>query len=287
MEDAGAAAPISTLSRLALKDAILELEIAARKTKDASTSAVLQLRQRAEQKLGLEVEIADPAMRSLFEEHVLKVDELLLEVRRQATATLEAVQLWSSPQLKPTAAGLRLLSDCDFGDNSAPGLEITADLDDADAAGAQARERCNARLAAEVFAPLDQRLHGHEQIREAIRQRQRCASFATSARMDVASLRKGEVSGSGLKALSGSSSLGPLEEAEARLKDDMHKAAALDEQILVQLTELKATSVECVKMPMAALIQIQAEYFMAQQVAWASLGEAFDDYGGLASVRVV
>ncbi|CAE7257943.1 smc2 [Symbiodinium pilosum] len=182
------------------------------------------------------------------------------------------------------APSLRLLSDCELGDDSAVGLEIAADLREGEAAVAQARERCLSRLAAEVLAPLDQRLATHEQVREAVRQRQRLAKFSTSARMDVAMLRKGEVSETGLRSLSGLG--GPLEEAEARLKDDMQRASEPDEQVFLQLTQLKATSIDCIKNPWAALVQIQSEYFMAQQVAWAPLGEAFDDYGGLQSVRV-
>ncbi|CAE7414669.1 smc2 [Symbiodinium sp. CCMP2456] len=178
----------------------------------------------------------------------------------------------------------RILSDCELGDDSAPGLEIASDLREAERAISQARERCLCRLSSEVFAPLDQRLHSHEQVREAIRQRQRLAKFATSARLDVAMLRKGEVSETGLRSLSGLG--GPLEEAEARLKGDMQRASELDEQVLLQLTQLQETSIDCIKAPWAALVQIQSEYFMAQQVAWAPLGEAFDDYGGLQSVRV-
>eukprot|EP00439_Symbiodinium_sp_Y106_P068806 s525_g11.t1 len=85
----GAAAPIVKLSRLALKDALLELEIVARKTRDASSAAVLQLFQSAEKRLGVEVDIPDPAQRNLFQIHVLAVEELLSQVRSQAMATLE------------------------------------------------------------------------------------------------------------------------------------------------------------------------------------------------------
>ena len=44
--------------------------------------------------------------------------------------------------------------------------------------------------------------------------------------------------------------------------------------------------VDCVKGPWSALVQIQSEYFMAQQVAWSPLSEAFEDYGGFTSVQV-
>ncbi|CAJ1383838.1 unnamed protein product, partial [Effrenium voratum] len=273
-DGSGAAAPITKLSRLALKDALLELEIAARKTRDASSSAVLQLFQSAEKRFGLEVEIPDPALRNLFQLHVLAVEELLAQ----------AIELWSLPPLGRAAPALRVLSDCELGDDCAVGLEVAADLKEAERSVLQARDRCIGRLSAEVFAPMDQRLHTHEQIREALRQRRRLGKFADSARLAVATLRKGEVAETGLRSLSGMG--GPLEEAEARLKEDMQRASQLDEQVLLQLMQLKNTSVDVVKVPWASLVQIQAEYFMAQQVAWAPLGEAFDDYGGLASVQI-
>eukprot|EP00931_Biecheleriopsis_adriatica_P109975 TRINITY_DN84250_c0_g1_i1.p1 TRINITY_DN84250_c0_g1~~TRINITY_DN84250_c0_g1_i1.p1 ORF type:complete len:300 (+),score=68.53 TRINITY_DN84250_c0_g1_i1:53-952(+) len=280
----GAAAPILQLSKLAIQDGLLELEIAARKARDTSSAAVLQLRHTAEKQLGFEVEIEDRAVRGLFELHVLGVDDLLAQVRAQADATLRASELWNLPSLGPTAAGLRILSDAECGDSSPAGLEIAADLADTEKIAAEAAARAASRMAAEVFAPIDQRLHAHEQIREAIRQRQRLVKFSSSARVDVASLRKRE-GAAGLRSLNGLA-LGPLEEAEARLGDDMQRVAALDEQLLLQLTELARRSVDAVKKPWTALVQIQSEYFMSQQVAWATLGEAFDDYGGLACVRV-
>ena len=57
---AGASAPISTLSRLAFKDALLELEVAARKTREASSQAVQKLFQSAEKSLGVEVHRSFP-----------------------------------------------------------------------------------------------------------------------------------------------------------------------------------------------------------------------------------
>eukprot|EP00439_Symbiodinium_sp_Y106_P060854 s525_g9.t1 len=113
--------------------------------------------------------------------------------RQEHVKTTEgAVEIWSLPPVGRMAPPLRILSDCELGDDSAPGLEIAADLREAERAISQARERCLCRLSSEVFAPLDQRLHSHEQVREAIRQRQRLGKFATSARLDVAILRKAE-----------------------------------------------------------------------------------------------
>ena len=53
----------------------------------------------------------------------------------------------------------------------------------------QAQSRCLARLAAEVLAPLEQRLQSHEQLREALWQRQRLSKLSEAAR-DVATLRR-------------------------------------------------------------------------------------------------
>ena len=79
----GASAPITTLSRLAFKDALLELQVTARKTREASFEVLQRLFQSAERRLGVEVEIEDPAIRSLFQVHVLAVEELLQQARKR------------------------------------------------------------------------------------------------------------------------------------------------------------------------------------------------------------
>ena len=63
---AGASAPISTLSRLAFKDALLELEVAARKTREASSQAMQKLFQSAEKSLGVEVHRSLPINSSSY-----------------------------------------------------------------------------------------------------------------------------------------------------------------------------------------------------------------------------
>lgn len=93
--------------------------------------------------------------------------------------------------MAPVVAPLRLLSDCELGDHCAVGLEVAADLSEAESSVAQAQRRCLARLVAEVLAPLEQRLHSHEQLREALRLRQRLSKFSEAAQ-NVATLRRGE-----------------------------------------------------------------------------------------------
>eukprot|EP00933_Yihiella_yeosuensis_P039558 TRINITY_DN3361_c0_g2_i1.p1 TRINITY_DN3361_c0_g2~~TRINITY_DN3361_c0_g2_i1.p1 ORF type:complete len:236 (+),score=59.59 TRINITY_DN3361_c0_g2_i1:38-709(+) len=182
-DDEGAAAPISKLSKMAMKDALLELEVAARKTRDVSSAAVLQLWQKAEQKLGLEVEIDDPALGGLFSVHVLAVEELCNQVRAQAQAMLTAAELMNSERLSTTANDLRILSDSKFGDNSSLGQSITGDLEDASESVSQAYLRLKTRLRNEVLGVIDQRIQSHDHVRELIRQRQRARTFGTSARM--------------------------------------------------------------------------------------------------------
>merc|ERR1719412_1249158 len=106
----GAAAPIAELSRLALKDAVLELGAGARKTWDVSSAAVLQLWQVAEKRLGVEVDIEDPAIEGLFALHVLAVEDLCSRVRAQADATLAAIEVWNQPQLSNASDGFKFIA---------------------------------------------------------------------------------------------------------------------------------------------------------------------------------
>mmetsp|Transcript_81349 Transcript_81349/g.242446 ORF Transcript_81349/g.242446 Transcript_81349/m.242446 type:complete len:303 (-) Transcript_81349:115-1023(-) len=273
----GAAAPIAVLSKLAFKDALLELEATVRKTRDASSAAVLQLWQVAEKRLGVEVDIEDPALRGLFGLHVVAVEELCSRVRAQAEVTFAAVEMWSQPQLVLAAAGMRLLSDSEAGDGSALGQAVTTDLADADTGTAKAMGRLSSRIQSEVFDEIDARLQRHAEIREDVRERQRWGGFAVAARRDVAWLRKESPGSSGLLALS-LRSAGPLEEAEVRLREASSKVADLDSRLLTSLTELREESVSSVRRPWAALVQIQSEFFMAQQAIWTSLLDAFGEF---------
>lgn len=265
------------LSKLAFKDALLELEATVRKTRDVSSAAVLQLWQVAEKRLGVEVDIEDPALRGLFGLQVVAVEELCNRVRAQAEVTFAAVEMWSQPQLALTAAGMRLLSDSESGDDSVLGQAVGADLADADATTAKVRARLSARIQSEVFDEIDVRLKEHDEIREAVRDRQRWSNFAVAARRDVAWLRKESPGSSGLLALS-LRSCGPLEEAEIRLREASEHVANLDSMLLTRLTELREDSVAVVRRPWAALVQIQSEFFMAQQAIWVPLVDTFDEF---------
>merc|ERR1711974_57097 len=100
--------------------------------------------------------------------------------------------------------------------------------------------------------------------------------FASAARRDVARLRKGAVGESGLPALTGHTHAGPLEQAEIKLHEAMQRLAELDERLLGKCTEL--ASVDAVRLPWAALVQIQAEFFTAQQSIWAPLADSLEEF---------
>jgi len=272
----GAAAPIAELSRLALKDAVLELGAAARKNWDVSSAAVLQLWQVAEKRLGVEVDIEDPAIQGLFALHVLAVEELCNRVRAQADATVAAIEAWSQPPLSASSAGLKVVAIASGAADR--GGTIGAELQEADEAMAASKVRLHSRLLSEVCSALDQRLERHEAVRGDVRNRKRWSLVAAAGRRDVAWLRKeGNSSRSGLCTLSLRQS-GPLEEAESRLKEASAKVAELDTAILMRLMELQESSVDDVRRPWAALIQLQADFYLAQQATWATLEEAFVEF---------
>lgn len=274
----GAAAPIAELSRLAFKDAVLELGVGARKTWDVSSAAVLQLLQVAEKRLGVEVDIEDPAVESLFALHVLAVEELCGRVRAQVDATLAAIEVWSQPQLNISSAGLKFVATASGA--AERGGTIGAQLQEADEALAASKVGLHSRLMSEVCSVLDQRLQRHEAVRENVRNRKRWSVTASAARRDVARLRKdGGSSQSGLRTL-GLQQTGPLEQAESRLKEASEKVAELDTAILMSLMELKETSVDDVRRSWAALIQLQADFHLSQQATWATVEEAFVEFAG-------
>lgn len=292
---AGASAPLGVITKLALKDAVLELEATVRRTRDVSSIAVMQLWQSAERKLGFEVGIDDPALRDLFGVHVLAVEELISRVRAQAESALAAADVFGEVQLFPTAAVLRPLChvpmpdvSCNGGSGAsvggprsvAPIQALEAELLDADQAVIVARERLESRVRSEVLDVLDLRLATHEAIREDVRERHKAYATAERLRRDVAWLKKGSSGSSGLRALSGRSASGTLDEAENRLREAMQTVNDLDVQMLSRLLELETGSVDAVRQPWASLLQIQAEYFLAQQAAWSHLGGAFQEFAG-------
>lgn len=277
-QTSGATAPIGTLSKLALKDAIHELEATVRRTAAVSSAAAQQLWQSAEKRLGLEVAINDPALRELFGLHVIAVEDLCVRVRSHAEATLAAAEEFGRTDLGSTAAWLQPL---ELSDAKEPGSDeaLEFELLDASRAATVARTRLESRLREEVLDVLDRRLEVHAQVREDLRESQRCSAAVEMLRRDVAHLKKGSAA-SGLRALSGRSSSVCQEEANARLLEALHKVGEVDSRVLSALLEMQAGSVDAVRRPWAALLQISAEYFMAQQALWGPLGAAFQDCAG-------
>jgi len=285
----GAAAPIAALSKLAFQDAVLELETTVRNAQDRSSAAVFQFWQSAEKYLGKEVEIEDPAVRGLFGLHVVMVEELLQRVRSQVEATLAAVDIWSQPSLGIVASGLRAVCE-PLGDEQLVAA-VCGDIVDADRGSEVAQARLRARLQEEVCGRVDERLREHDALREAIRDRQRWRGCSAAARRDVARFRKGSAAGeSGLPALMGEPHTTPLEQAEARLADADRQGAEVDTRVLADLSRLGGESVDAVRLPWAALVQIQADFYTAQQSVWSSLGQSCGELvdsvgGGVNNVR--
>eukprot|EP00927_Polykrikos_kofoidii_P066686 TRINITY_DN62243_c0_g1_i1.p1 TRINITY_DN62243_c0_g1~~TRINITY_DN62243_c0_g1_i1.p1 ORF type:complete len:340 (+),score=65.30 TRINITY_DN62243_c0_g1_i1:76-1095(+) len=275
----GPSAPIHVLSKLALRDAVLELEATVRRTRDASSAAVLQLRNSAERQLGVEVEIEDPALRGLFALHVVAVEELCARIRSQADAALAAVEAWGQASFAASAEGFRFLFEIDFGGGSDIGATMTADLTASDRDAKAARERLCMRIRNEVHVPIDERLRVHARLRDALRDRRRTISAQAASRRDVAWLRKGNIAGaSGLRSLSGRQTGGTqLEDAELRHANAMQQLSEADTHLLSSFSDLQEHSVDAVRGPWAALLQIQAEFFLAQQAIWVPLGDVFSE----------
>jgi len=270
----GAAAPIAELSKMAMKDAMLELEAKVRSMQDFSLSAVLQARQTAAQHLGMEVNLEDPALRGLFDLHVVAVEELFARVRAHAEATLAAADAWSQPPMQSVACEFKLLST-----PQAHGITALADeLSEAAGTTAGARERLASRIKAEVYGTIDERCKVHGDLRAAVRERQRWGNDAAAARRDFARLRKGSAGESGLLALSGNSSAAPVEQAQERMRQATLAMVKADERLLTSFIELGTASVDAVRRPWAALMQIQAEYYTAQQSIWAPLAQSFEEF---------
>lgn len=274
----GVTAPIAELSRSALKDAVLELGAGARKTWDASSAAVFQLWQVAEKRLGVEVDIEDPAIESIFALHVLAVEDLCDRVRAQADATLAAVEVWNQPQLSNASDGFKFIATANGAADD--GGNIGAQLQKADEAMAASKAILRSKLQSEVYSVLDQRLKHHDAVRENVRNRKRWRATAATARRDVVRFRKeGNPNRSELRSLS-SRQTDSLEEAENRLKEANEKVAELDIAILTLLTELRESSVDDVRRPWAAVTQLQAGLYLAQQATWATLEEALVEFAG-------
>merc|ERR1711990_1341670 len=69
------------------------------------------------------------------------------------------------------------------------------------------------------------------------------------------------------------------EQAGLRLREAMQRVAELDESIFTGLHKLRDETVDTVRRPWAALLQIQSEYFLTEQAAWVALSESFVEFG--------
>jgi len=267
------AGDLGALSKKAGHEMFAEFSASALQTRAASSAAWNWLRQGAERRLGIEVSIEDPALRELFGLHVVAVEDLCGRVRAQAEAVLAAAEEFGHTDFGGTAAWLRpLAGGDDAADGDAQALEN--ELLDAGRASAIARTRLEGRMRDEVFTALEQRLETHARVREDVRERKTWNTLVDRRREDVAYMRK-SLTGSGLNPISGRSTSIGSAEVDAKLMEALEKVGELDSRILAGLLEMQADSVDTVRRPWAALLQIQSEYFMAQQAMWAPLGSAF------------
>jgi len=85
-------ASISTVSRIAVQETISEISATARQTRAASAIAWRWIRLGTEKKLGIEVNIDDPALRELFG-HLLQVEGLLGQVRSHGESLMQGASL--------------------------------------------------------------------------------------------------------------------------------------------------------------------------------------------------
>ncbi|CAE8644796.1 unnamed protein product, partial [Polarella glacialis] len=86
-------------------ETLTDLAATARVTGAVSSSAIQRLRQGTEKRLGLEVNIEDPALRDLFG-HLLQVEALLGQLRQQALALLDAANTLAEGPTSTWQAGL-------------------------------------------------------------------------------------------------------------------------------------------------------------------------------------
>jgi len=278
----GATTDIAVLSKLALKEAVLELETKLRNFADASSDVVLSAWHQAERQMGVEVHIEDPAIRNMFGLHVVAVEDLCHRLRSQAEATLAAAEIWNEPHLSVVACDLKLLSQT-TGIGAVQALD--ADLAEAATKTSAVYERLASRIETEVLNVLDTRLQQHERLRQTICTRQRWRNNASAAGRDVARLHQGAQGESGLLALDGHASASPVRYASGRLRDSALWIAKLDEEVLTGLMDMQSQSVDVVRKPWAALVQIQAEFYCAQQALWAPMALSFEEFsrGGQAT----
>lgn len=264
------------MSKMALKDAVLELGSAVRTAHDKSSAVLMQAWHSAERHMGKEVQIEDPAMRGLFEIHVLQVEVMIGRVRRQAAAVASSASCWCQPRLLPMSHGLRSLAEGGAGAEKMSGW-ICDDIAEAGQHVSTALARLQNRIQEEVVTMLDGRVARHDDIREWLRERQRLNAVASGARRDWSRLRQERCGESGLPALNGEAG-SPSEQAEARVGDVHRRVAELDTGVLEAFADLESAGAVVLHQAWAALVVIQSDFYISQQTAWRSVVEACKEY---------
>mmetsp|Transcript_43283 Transcript_43283/g.99768 ORF Transcript_43283/g.99768 Transcript_43283/m.99768 type:complete len:333 (-) Transcript_43283:31-1029(-) len=281
--EVGPSAPIGKLSRMALMDAVCEVEAKARATWTKSTVAVHKMRQSIDQSLGMEVAIKDPALKKLFQENVLGAEELLKKLSAQAYAFLAAIDALCNNSLSSTSGTLRPLAETmPKGQESQQELlmGIWQELEDVGAHVTTHRTHFISQVHERVIAVIAQRMSAHAKVREDLRERDRWTSVLERSRKDLAKLHKAaNKGGSGLRSML---NVTQTEESEELLRDAMHHVARLDEDLLTSLCLLGENMLESIRTPWAALLQLEAEFYASQQGAWMSLEQVFKEAVALA-----
>eukprot|EP00403_Amphidinium_massartii_P032360 CAMPEP_0178448268 /NCGR_PEP_ID=MMETSP0689_2-20121128/41886_1 /TAXON_ID=160604 /ORGANISM="Amphidinium massartii, Strain CS-259" /LENGTH=306 /DNA_ID=CAMNT_0020073427 /DNA_START=44 /DNA_END=961 /DNA_ORIENTATION=+ len=273
--ESGPTAPIGKLSKMALLDAVSEVEATARATWTKSTVAVHKMRQSIDQTLGREVVIKDPALKQLFQENVVAAEDLLGKVRGRAYSFLAATEALSRESLASASGSLRPLAAV-LPEGDAKQRDVLTmleeELDDAHHSGTVQRSHVVSQVQEQVLEVIDARLSLHAKVREDLRERDRWSSVAERTRKDCAKLRKASnKGGSGLRTMLSATQ---AEESEDLLKIASENVARLDSELLTTLYTLGEEMLESVRKPFAALLQLEAEFYTSQQVTWASVSQA-------------
>jgi hypothetical protein len=269
------AVPAQTLS---IRDAITDIVAASQLSRTASRAAVQQVWHAVESSLGVEVAFEDPALRELFAVHVLAVEELCLRIRAQAVSLCAAVDTFARSPFGELIDGLRTMRVVTSAPRP-PGASASSlpealetEIGLSSRANVDSVERLRERTQREVIDVIEQRFRTHAALREDVRERERWHTVAQKTRQDLASLRRPPVEpGDRVRGVH------PTDEAEHRHREALDHVRVIDEQMLATLLDLQASSVDAVKGPWAALLHLQADFFVAQQSTWTPLADVFEE----------
>eukprot|EP00930_Biecheleria_cincta_P076450 TRINITY_DN63675_c0_g1_i1.p1 TRINITY_DN63675_c0_g1~~TRINITY_DN63675_c0_g1_i1.p1 ORF type:complete len:507 (+),score=117.70 TRINITY_DN63675_c0_g1_i1:43-1563(+) len=310
------AAPIASLSRVALQETFAELAASARSTAAASSAAIRRLRNGAERSLGIEVSIEDPALRDLFG-HILQVEALLDQLKQQAAAVCNGAALLAESQSKvawspcmeqagkqeqtrrPASSSLseKLATLSPELVLDGTGAELQRCLDEASwttlslspNAGEQgsARYCLERRLQEEVLDHVEAQLRRHDDIRDRIRQRQCWQEQVAKCQVEILAIKKGVSSWSGMVANIGGNlaSAAPRTGQEEGLKLQgpgyaASRIEALDEELTQAQAKVSSIDAEV----LAELLELQAEARGIVAKPWAAFARIRTEFfRGMAS----